>query len=272
MEARPSLDTLCAALADAMGASAPACAAPADTRLTDYVNSSLSGRKADRLFLFNPDAVAQWVWEKYPTLRTKAEQYTELSLPYRTVMPSVTPVCFGTFYTGAQPCVHGIESYAKPIITIDTLFDALIRAGKKVALIAQKDSSLSLIFGGRKMDYFIHPTLEEGCAKAAELIVQDCCDVIVLYDAEFDDIMHVYGPESPEALAALHANSEVFAMLVRLIREKWKSHDTLVGFAMDHGCHEKPDGRGTHGKDLPEDLEILHRYVCIPRETESAAL
>ena len=45
-------------------------------------------------------------------------------------MLPVTPVCFGTMYTGAQPAVHGIQKYEKPVIQIDTIFDALIRAGK----------------------------------------------------------------------------------------------------------------------------------------------
>ncbi len=39
-----------------------------------------------------------------------------------------------TMYTGAQPAVHGITAYAKPVIKIDTIFDALIRAGKNPLL------------------------------------------------------------------------------------------------------------------------------------------
>ena len=52
---------------------------------------------------------------------------TDLEVRYETVMPSVTPVCFGTMYTGAQPEVHGIRRYEKPVIKIDTIFDVLIR-------------------------------------------------------------------------------------------------------------------------------------------------
>jgi hypothetical protein len=37
-------------------------------------------------------------------------------------------------------------------------------------------------------------------------------------------------------------------------------HDTLVGFAMDHGCHEIDGGCGSHGLDMDEDLNILHLY------------
>lgn len=64
----------------------------------------------------------------------------------KTVMPSVTPVCFGTMYTGAQPEVHGIQKYEKPVIKIDTFFDALIRAGKKPVIVATPKCSLSNIY------------------------------------------------------------------------------------------------------------------------------
>jgi predicted AlkP superfamily pyrophosphatase or phosphodiesterase len=60
------------------------------------------------------------------------KQKMDVEIPFSTVMPSVTPVCFGTMYTGAQPQVHGIQAYVKPVITIDTIFDAFIRNGKKL--------------------------------------------------------------------------------------------------------------------------------------------
>ena len=136
-----SLDTLCAALTGVMGVDAPReAAAPAEV-LLDYAAKAFGGAKADRLFMYNPDAIGQWVYEKYPNLVKEAAARTDLEIPFCTVMPSVTPVCFGTMYTGAQPEVHGIRSYVKPVITIDTFFDAMIRAGKKIALVAHADSS-----------------------------------------------------------------------------------------------------------------------------------
>ena len=54
-----SLDTLCAALAYTMGIDAPACAAEKNETLTAYVDEALHGKKADRIFMYNPDAVAQ---------------------------------------------------------------------------------------------------------------------------------------------------------------------------------------------------------------------
>lgn len=63
-----SLDTLCCALCHAMGIEPPVHAAPPCDALTAYVDEKLGGGKADRVLMFNPDAIAQWVCEKYPQL------------------------------------------------------------------------------------------------------------------------------------------------------------------------------------------------------------
>ena len=91
-----SLDTLCAALSYSMGIDAPTLAAPASEELCRAADEAFGAEKADRLFMFNPDAIAQWVYEKYPQLMREATKRCSLELPFCTVMPSVTPVCFGT--------------------------------------------------------------------------------------------------------------------------------------------------------------------------------
>jgi predicted AlkP superfamily pyrophosphatase or phosphodiesterase len=258
-----SLDTLCAALSDAIGVERPEHAAEPNEILSAYINENMGGEKVDRIFMYNPDAIAQWIGEKYPKLMREVPAVTDISVPFCTVMPSVTPVCFGTMYTGAQPATHGITKYMKPVIKIDTFFDALIRAGKKVAIIADTDCSMSRIFLEREMDYFIYDSLADINAKTIELILEDKHDVIVSYNTHYDAKMHKYGPESVQALSELRANSELFAMFVRLIEKHWGSHDTLIGFAMDHGCHEIDGGCGSHGLDMEEDLNIVHNYKVI---------
>ncbi len=261
-----SLDSLAAALAYAMGVEAPENAAPANADLCRYADEKLGAARADRLFMYNPDAVAQWIFEKYPQLFGEVVRHTELSLPLCTVMPSVTPVCFGTMYTGAQPAVHGIRKYEKPVIKIDTLFDALIRAGKKCVIVGDSNCSMGKIFLERKMDYYVYDTIEEINAKACELIMRDEHDMIAVYNGNYDSFMHRHAPESIEALCEARANSEAFATFNVLIARYWKEHNTLVGFAMDHGCHEIDGGLGSHGLDMEEDLNILHRYKVYPKE------
>ena len=257
-----SLGTICGALAYALGIEAPSEAAPANADLTAYIDSVFGDEKADRVVMYNPDAIAQWVYEKYPQLVKGAKSRTEIEIPLCSVMPSVTPVCFGTMYTGAQPEVHGIRRYEKPIITIDTIFDALLRAGKKCAIISYGTSSLSNIYLGREMDYFLFPKggVDAVNAKAAELIMKDEHDFIVIYNGNYDSVMHKTGPESIEALAELRSNDHAFSELCELIESHWGHHNTLVGFAMDHGCHEIDGNNGSHGLDMDEDLNIVHLY------------
>ena len=261
-----SLDRLCAALCYAMGIDAPEFAAKADERLTAYVDEKFGGEKADRIFMYNPDAIAQWIYEKYPEYLTIVTDRTEISIPYKTVMPSVTPVCFGTMYTGAQPAVHGIQKYEKPIIRIETIFDALIKAGKKVAIIADPKCSIANIFLERELDYFIYPSYEEGLARVAELIIKDEHDFIVFYNGNYDGRMHKFGPESSMALAELKCNARYFGTVAELIKNHWGAHNTLLGFAMDHGCHEIDENCGAHGLDMEEDLNIVHRYIARPKK------
>lgn len=255
-----SLDTLCGALAYGMGIPAPKEAAAKNETLAAYIDEALQGEKCDRIFMYNPDAIGQWLYEKYPALFEEAEPFAELKLPMQTVMPSVTPVCFGTMYTGAQPTVHGIQKYEKPVITIDTLFDALLRAGKKPVILAYGNSSLSKIYLEREMDYYCFETLDQVNAKAAELILKDEHDFYVVYNGNYDSRMHKNGPESVVALSEIRANCRTYALFAEMIKEHWTTHNTLVGFAMDHGCHEIDEGSGSHGLDMPEDLNITHFY------------
>ena len=177
-------------------------------------------------------------------------------------MPSVTPVCFGTMYTGAQPEIHGIQKYEKPVIKIDTIFDRLIAAGKKVARITYGKCSLGKIYLERNIDYY---NFDEGGiaavnAKAMEVILRDEHDFIVIYNGNYDSVMHKTGPESIEALGELSANCRAFAMFSEIIKEHWQGYNTLAGFAMDHGCHEIDDNCGSHGLDMEEDINICHLY------------
>jgi len=255
-----SLDSVCAALCYAMGIDSPAQAAAPNRDLCAYLDEKLAGKKADRVLMYNPDAIAQWLYEKYPKFLGEAEARTQLRLPLRAVMPSVTPVCFGTMYTGAQPEVHGIRRYEKPVIKIDTIFDALIRAGKKAVIIGDTHCSLGKIFLEREMDYFLYDTEEEINAKAVQVILEDKYDFIVIYNGNYDSRMHKVGTEDAHALGELRYNARTFGMLCELVKTHWQDHTTLVGFAMDHGCHDIDGNCGSHGLDMPEDLNIVHLY------------
>ena len=258
-----SLTGIAASLAKAMDIPPPAEAeAPIDA-IDRLVKTNTAQGSVDRIFMYNPDAIAMWLYQKYTDYYLPVMEHTKLTLPLCSVMPSVTPVCFGTMYTGARPEVHGIRSYIKPVIRIDTLFDALIRAGKTCAIVSTEGDSLSHIFLERKMDYFIYPTVDECTTKALALIEEDRHDFILLYNADYDSTMHRFSPENQESLDVLQKNIRVFGTIAGAIQTHWKSHKTLLGFAPDHGCHEIDGGLGSHGLDMPEDLNILHFYTVL---------
>lgn len=259
-----SLEGLAASLAYAMGIEPPEFAGAPIEMLTEYVDRALAGQKADRVFIYNTDAIAHWIFDKYPQLSESARERTELTLPMYTVDPPKTPIAFGTMYTGAPPQVHGIVQYEKKLITIDTLFDALVRAGKKVALLTRPRYSMAVIFAERPIDYYFCETWPDVNAKAAELIIQDQYDFILTYNANYDDVQHKKGPESVEALSEMRYNYQTYCMFDTLIRDHWKHHNVLMGTGMDHGCHELEDGRGTHRDNSPEDRNIVHLYKAYP--------
>lgn len=227
----------------------------------------LGERTVDRVVLYNPDAVALWLYQKYTAMFTDAALCSDLALPMRSVMPSVTPVCFASMYTGTQPEVHGIRKYEKPVLTADTLFDAFLRAGKKVAIVSTAGDSISKIFLERNMDYFIYDSVAQVNEKAFSLIEEDTYDLLVIYNGNYDGTMHKCGTESPEALQALQENVAVYAALVDKIRTAWTAHSTLYGFCPDHGCHEIDAECGSHGLDMPEDMNVIHFYGILPAQS-----
>jgi predicted AlkP superfamily pyrophosphatase or phosphodiesterase len=216
--------------------------------------------------MYNPDAVGTWLYDKYPNLFQSTLKNTSLTVVTHSVMPSVTPVNFATMYTGLMPTGHGIQTYVRPVLTVETIFDTFLKAGKRVAIVSAMNCTFANIFNERQMDYYKCETIEKLHATVADLIREDKHDLIAIHAWNYDSVMHKFGPESPEALAELKANTEAFCEFDNLIRKYWKGHNTLVAFAMDHGCHEIDGGCGSHGLDMDEDLNIDHLYTTHKRE------
>lgn len=253
------LTSVAASLCTALGIEKPKTA----NEPLEAITKLCEGKNVDRVLMYNPDAVGLWIYEKYAPLFTPVMLNTSLTLPLECVMPSVTPVCFGTMYTGVEPHIHGIQKYEKPVIKTDSVFDALIRAGKKPCIVSTGNDSMSKIFLEREMDYFIVETPDEANEKAMELIKEDKYDLICVYNGNYDGTMHRYGPESEESINALKHNIRSFETLAQTVKENWQNHKTLIGFAPDHGCHEIDGGCGSHGLEMPEDMNIVHFYGLI---------
>ena len=118
--------------------------------------------KCDRVVMYNPDAIAFWIYERFhKRYFSKLDNNTDLRLPMLSVFPPVTPVWFASMYSGLQPEEHGIQSYVKPVLKCETIFDKLLVAGKKAAIVSTEGDSISIIFLERQMDYFIYKSVKE---------------------------------------------------------------------------------------------------------------
>jgi predicted AlkP superfamily pyrophosphatase or phosphodiesterase len=224
---------------------------------------SLYKGKADRVLIYNPDAIAMWLYTRYFDYFAPVIQNTPVVLPFLSVLPTVTPVCFATKYTGVTPDIHGIQSYIKPVVKTDSLFDAFIRSGQKIAIVAVENSSMSKIFAERDMDYYIEASDNQVCEKAKSILGENY-DLICVYTSEYDAVMHKTGITSALSIAALKNQIAIYRDLIDGVKITNLGRKTLITFSPDHGVHDNEDESvGTHGSDKPEDLNILHFWGLV---------
>lgn len=131
-------------------------------RAIRYASDRLAGGFIERCLIYCPDALGDHLWDRFPDQRERITQCCPQRFSVAAVVPPKTPVCFASVFTGAPPEVHGIRRYERPTLTCDTLFDALVRAGRRVAIIAVRESSIDLIFRHRPLDYFSEAYVAHG--------------------------------------------------------------------------------------------------------------
>jgi predicted AlkP superfamily pyrophosphatase or phosphodiesterase len=227
--------------------------------LVDH-SQSLGIDRVDRCLVYAPDAIGTHLYNQHLDSFQRVLHHAPLAVPMQSVFPSVTPVAFASMFTGAEPSVHKITKYEKPVLTMDTLFDALLRAGKKVAIVAVDCCSISIIFQNRALDYFIESYDSDVTARALELIEKDRHDFILAYNQEYDDALHATTPFSNRAIIAMNNHIGAFERLAAACDSSWKSHRSLITFSPDHGAHIGPNGLGTHGENIPDDMHIHHFF------------
>lgn len=231
--------------------------APAIPWVADILKERLGG-KAERVVLYHADAVGHHIWQKYTNLLAPVYKYTSMAVPFLSTVESVTPVAHATMYTGLDPEQHGIQTYVRPQLTCDTLFDAWLREGKKVAIVAQLDSTFLHIFKGRNLDYFEAQNAIGVQEKALELIESDEYDIISIHTFDYDNAAHAFGPESKQALNAVSLEAEGFQRIAEAL--KANQHRTLLTYSPDHGQHLTAGGNGAHGSKMIEDMNIVHFF------------
>ena len=226
---------------------------------------SLGINRCERVLLYAPDAIGRDLCDAFPHLSSSVAQHASVIVHMRSVVPPVTPVCFSTMFTGQPPAMHGIQKYEKPVLKCETLFDRLVRAGKHVAIVAVRDSSIDRLFRGRSIDYFSERYDPDVTERTIELVTANEHDFVLAYHQEYDDTLHRTTPRAPQAIEAMERHVASFVRLAQAVEDEWGSLDRLLGFVPDHGGHVDPaTGLGTHGIDTPEDMDVLHFYGVSP--------
>ena len=220
-----------------------------------------AGRKdidlIERCLVYCPDAVGTAAIEENPSLFGPLRVAAPVGVQLRSVFPPKTPVCFASMFTGAPPEVHGVQRYEQRVLECDTLFDALLRGGKRIAIATVKGSSMEVLFNGRGIDIYAEVDDQQVTARAVGLIEDDRHDLVIVYHQEYDDILHKMGLKSAEALSAIKRHVKAFKHLVEACHSGWSRYARMMLFAPDHGAHvHEATGTGDHGEDIPEDMEV----------------
>ncbi len=212
-----------------------------------------------RVLVYGADAIGRVFLDNHPDLKKRLVAATDVQVELRAMMPPKTPVCFASMFTGAPPEVHGIRKYERPVLTCDTLFDALARAGKRVAIVAVKDCSMDIIFRNRQVDYFTEQDDAAVLTRTLRLLEEDKHDFIVSYNQGYDDELHRSSHDSPAALAVAARHVETFERLAQAVEERWSEDRRALVLVSDHGAHfDSAKGKGDHCQDIPEDMDVLH--------------
>lgn len=223
------------------------------------VTKNAKGKTIEKTLLYAPDAIGEWLFQAHkPEFREVIEE-APIQIQVQSMNPSHTPVCYGSMFTGMKPVEHGITKYMKPVLKVETLFDTMIEAGKKTALVAVKDCSIDLIFRGRDIDYYSEKYDQQVTERVLELLEKADYDLIVAYNQEYDDLMHRSTPTNPEAIEAFRRHLKTFKVLADAFNREYKNNNRIIAFLPDHGTHVDPEsGKGSHGTDTPEDMEVRH--------------
>jgi len=257
-----SLKHFAGIVADCMEMPLPETFAPTIPWVSDILKQRLGG-KADRVVLYHADAVGHHIWQKYTNLFAPVYLHSNMAVPFLSTVESVTPVAHATMYTGMDPEGHGIRTYERPQLSCETLFDLWLKEGKRVAIVAQLDSTFLHIFAGRNLEYYEAANAIEVQEKALELIASDEYDVISIHTFDYDNAAHAFGPESKQALNAVSLEAEGFHRIAEALSVHKDKHHTLLTYSPDHGQHPVLGGTGQHGSKQIEDMNIVHFYATI---------
>ncbi|MBU0607186.1 MAG: alkaline phosphatase family protein [Armatimonadetes bacterium] len=241
-------------------AGAPTAGASTATAIPEIV-ADLQG--AERLAVLAPDALGVHpftVWRHEMPYLDSLHQRRSLVL--RGVMPTITPVNFATIVTGTDQRGHGIQNF-KDGFACETLFDVVRAHGGQSAGVGQKGYTGSELLG-RHADFWGKAesnTDAEVAQIALGLAREHRPQFLIVQLGSTDDVLHRYGPSSPEVVPVLRETDDRLREMVGEL--------TGLGYAIiitsDHGQHDAEAGskrHGTHGTEMDEDALVPCTWVA----------
>lgn len=254
-----SLDSVTPTVCELMGVPYPNGASAAPIAEVLSAMETLGVRKVRKALLYAPDAIGEWHYQSYVNEFAPVVEAAPVAVRIRSMTPSKTPVCYGSMFTGMKPHEHGITQPERRVLTVDTLFDTLERSGLSVAIVATSGSSIDILFKERRIDYYSEPYDGEVNTRVHEILGSQCYDVIVAYNQEYDDGIHSSTPTSVKSMKGFRNHLKAFVELSEAFNARYRGLDRCVAFLPDHGVHLDPEsGRGTHGSDMPDDMDVRH--------------
>jgi hypothetical protein len=260
---RYSIQSIAPTICELLGIESPAqCACEAIVSVTDAVKKKIGDHlRVDRILVYAPDAIGDHLRKDYIREFQRINTILPIKVPMTSVVPPKTPVAFASMFTGAPPEVHRITKYERFVLTCDTLFDAVSRAGLRTAIVAVAGSSIDIIFRDRNIDYFTEADDSQVISRSLELIKGNEHNLIVTYNQEYDDALHVTNPFSDLAEKSFKEHVKSLEILCREAESAWGKYNRVIAFTPDHGAHiDAHTGRGDHSLDIPEDMNLSHYF------------
>lgn len=214
-------------------------------------------RNQRRLVVVVIDAFGASTWSatraETPTFNAIARRHL---LHLKSVMPTITPVNFATMLTGASPESHGIRDRTEEL-KLETVFDIMRDEGRSSATAARALSSLGILISPfTERPGIAESNLDEEVCSIAVDRLREGVDLLWVQLLDVDDAGHMYGPLSPQGVAAAGRDD---GLLRRIAAEACRGGYGLMVLA-DHGQHTvmRDDGTqgGWHGTEAEEDVSV----------------
>ena len=229
----------------------------ADSDYLPMIGDTMSSKKLAVIVI---DALGMSTWRKAreltPTLNTLEKvHFTVID----SVMKTITPVNFATMLTGANPETHGITNREMPI-GHETIFHVMREAGMRSATAARTLSSLGILISPHSdKPGLAESNMDSEVTKIAVSRLLEGFNLVWVHLLDVDDAGHGYGPLSEEGMDAVARTDGSLRVILEAARDNGYSVIVLA----DHGQHDSDEDRfkGTHGTDMPEDVEVLFLWA-----------